>query len=201
MLITETTRTVVEIVSLVVGTVGVILALRRWKRSRKVPSARLNVSQPLVRRALRSLPFLLLPLGIAGFLWARAHRIEVLIVRDGHSVYGSRVLEKRLASSPLAFPIAEGDQENKPLFGEPCWTVNSSSKPMRVVSIEYPGVWYRSRSERYIEKESVTVLPGQRAGSCEYDYYGPEFSPPETWSARADQNPAKAFGRWLSWAE
>lgn len=197
MLITESTRTIVEVIAAAVGVVGGVVAIRRRKRSSSsVPTARLNANEPIGARVLRLLPLLTLPLGIAGFLWARSHSIEVLLVRDGHSVLGDRVVEKRLASSPLGFPVAQGDGENTALFGEPCWTVNASSRPIRVVQIEYTG-----RGGHLVETESLTVMPGQRVGDCFYDYFGPRFGPPETWSAMANQSPFNELGVWLTWTE
>jgi len=195
MLITETTRTIVHVASLVVGIAGAIAAARHLRRfSRKVPTAMVHAKQSFVARALRLFPILGMPLGIAAFFWATSHKIEVLVVRDGHSVHGSRVFEHKLGSAPLEASVAKGNEETKPLIGRPCWTVNGSSKPIRIVRIQYPTPY-----KHYVETESVTVLPGQRASDCHFDYYGPEFAPPET--ADSMSNPRWNFASWLTWDE
>ena len=193
MLITETTRTIVYCTSLTVGIVGVIAAVRHLRRfSRKLPTAIVNAKRSLAHRVLWSLPIAGLPLGIAGFAWASSHNIEVLLVRDGHSQYGDRTFEHRFGRSPLELVVAKGNKESEPLFGRPCWTVNASSKPIRLVRIKYPTSY-----AHFVETESMTVLPGQRASDCYFDYYGPRFAPPDT--LQSSLTLVSDFATWLTW--
>lgn len=193
MLISETTRTIVQLGSLVIGTGGSIAALRHLQRfSRKIPTATARGKRSLASRIVGLLAIAGLPLGIGAYVWASLHNIDVLVVRDGHSVHGDRAFERVLGSSPLAFAVAPGNQESDALIGKPCWTVNGSSKPIRLVRIDYPSAY-----AHYRETQSVTVLPGQRVSDCDFDYYGPDFAPPATPQSMA--NARWNFATWLTW--
>lgn len=131
----------------------------------------------------------------AAFYWASKHDLDVLLITDGKSAFGKRTFERKLGSPPLEFAVADGDKPVGRLFGKPCWVVNGSSKPLRIVRIEYPN---HGRG-KYVETDSVTVLPGQRASRCSFDYRGPEFAPPTTLDSAAY---AKwTFASWLTWDE
>lgn len=195
MLISETVRTIVHATSLAVTIAGAAAAVRHLLRfAGKLPRAAVIAERSLAPRIWSLIPIVGLPLGIAAFAWASSHKIEVLLVRDGHSVYGDRAFEHRLGSSPLEFSVATGNKEIKPLLGGACWTVNASAKPIRLVRIQYP-----PEGTHFKETESVTVLPGQRVSDCDFNYYGPEFAPPGTLQSMAHAR--WDFASWLTWDE
>lgn len=192
MLISETTKIVVEISAAVSVIVGVFAAERHVRgRRRTLPTA--IVRARWLPGTLRLLPLLGVPLGIIGYLWASGHSVEVLVVRDGKSLrYGNRVLEPKYGRAPLEFPVAAGDHEIEPLIGKPCWTVNLSSKPIRRLSIAYP-----SLVAHFVEKEAQTILPGERASLCEFDFYGNDYGPSETLEFATGTRFDTAW--WLTW--
>jgi hypothetical protein len=192
-LISETVRTLVHATSLVVGIVGTVAVARHlWRFAGKLPRAAVVSKRSIARTVSSLIAIACLPLGIAAFVWASSHRIEVVLVRDGHSVYGDLAFDKRFGSSPLEFRLAKGSKETDEWFGAPCWTVNASSKPIRLVKIEYPTAY-----AHYKETESIAVLPGERVWGCFYDYRGPEFAPPDTMQSMAFAR--MDFAEWLTW--
>lgn len=194
MLLTMTTRTLAEGASIAMAVLGAVAAVAHLRRfSRKLPRAVVRAKQSVARRVVRVLPIVGLPLGIAGLVWAASHTTRVLLVRDGHSVYGDRTFEDRLGRTPLELPVAAGNEEIVPFIGDPCWTVNASSSPIRLVQIEYPTSY-----AHFVEIESLTVLPGQRASGCVFRYFGPEFAPPDTLQAMGYVGPYD-FAIWLTW--
>jgi hypothetical protein len=193
-LISETVRTIVHAASLAFCSVGTVAAARHLLRfAGKLPRAELVAKRSLAWGVVPLISIACLPAGIAAFAWASSHRIEVLLVRDGHSVYGDLAFEHRLGSSPLEFPVAKGTKDAGAWTGLECWTVNASSKPIRLVKIRYP-----TRYAHFREIESITVLPGERTWNCYFEYYGPEFAPPDTMQSMAFAR--MDFGDWLTWA-
>jgi hypothetical protein len=127
--------------------------------------------------------------------WATAHDVEVLVIRDGHSKYGTRVLEHRLGRAPLEFALAADDNHLDPLVGKPCWTVNLSATLVRRVHIEYPA----DGGAHFRESKSVTIGPGQRASDCTAEWYGTAFAP----AATGEELSAGRWtvGTWITWDE
>lgn len=190
MLISESTKAVVEISAALSLVVGVFAAARQRGKS-ALPTAIVRARS--MSPAARHLPMLGIPLGVVGYLWASSHAVEVLVVHDGKSLrYGNRVLERKFGREPLEFPIAVGDREIEPLLGKPCWTLNRSSKPIRRVMIEYP-----SRTAHFVEKEVQAIQPGERASLCEYDYYGNDYGPSDSLEFATSRRFTTAS--WLTW--
>lgn len=185
-----TTRLVIVVASVVLALIGACVGCWRWQRGKRIPGAQVIGAKA---RRWTAVPVACVALGLFGFGWAVRHDVAVMVVSDGDSRYGNRALERKLASSLDDFPVAIGDRHWDPLIGDECWIVNTSSRPLRRVRIEYPD---KPRSH-YIEVGTITIEPGQRSSGCEVDYFGTMFGPPETTEEMATAR--LNFASWLTW--
>jgi len=129
----------------------------------------------LARRAAgrvlwRWAPIACLPFGLGASCWSHRFDAQVLVVRDGHSVYGKRAIARELAAGEPDRSYAPGAD----YWGgsvDPLWVVNDSSRPVRVEPVRYgaargnaPGV--------------LVLPPGTKAAYASIDSIGTEFDPP-----------------------
>jgi hypothetical protein len=192
MLLTSTTRVVIEVAGGLVFLVGGALFMLSTRGTPQLPPARIG-SRRRARR-ITAAPFVVL--GMLTMYWAGRHSIDILVVRDGHSPYGNRALERRLASDLSDYRSVEiGDEiDAASLANATCWLVNASSGPLRYDRLDYE---YRHSDVK--TTGSVVIAPGQRAPYCPSfgnDYIGPNFPPPA--SAKDSARTLRASA-WLTW--
>lgn len=193
MLLGETTRDVIFVIAIVLAVLAIAGGLvSRASMRGALPSARALSKRSRSRQGLEMVAWVATPLFLGIAYWATTFELHVLEVRDGRSKYGDRVFERKLGRKPLAFALADGDPDAEPWLGKPCWIVNASSKPIRRLAIEYT-----TNDKPFVVKREIVIQPGQRASDCHIDYFGRDFSPPETLREQAYARSLTAD--WLTW--